>query len=398
MASSRPDPQPQMDAIRGMGVLVVVVGHSISPYLAVTPSVTNRLIIIVGVVLALSFFPLSAYLLGQPLAVALLSDRHPERFGSFMGRRVARVVPAAWVAVIVSVWVVRSLASPEGWVEWLVVLGFSQEWRSEWLALGLSPMWTLGVEWLFYLALPLAALLAARMLPNAAGPEQRFRLLMWAVTPMLIIGPAFRLGAAAMGYQFMGVGDSVQRWPFAFFDWIGIGLMLAVVRAGLHLGLTMPRALTWLLERPRVIAGMIIAGLWLAYSTHLALTPGSTGLAPFVVWSTVLPWVSGLGVLALGFTTRETVWLRLARTPALAWLATVSFGVYLWHWAVLAMLHQQIADLNSWPLMARAGVLLAISLMLGSLSYYGLERPIATWYGQRQRRRRRRRRAQQRSA
>jgi peptidoglycan/LPS O-acetylase OafA/YrhL len=50
------------------------------------------------------------------------------------------------------------------------------------------------------------------------------------------------------------------------------------------------------------------------------------------------------------------------------------------------MLHQKIADLNSWPLMVRAGVLLAISLMLGSLSYYGLERPIADWYSQRRRR------------
>ena len=184
----------------------------------------------------------------------------------------------------------------------------------------------------------------------------------------------------------MGVGDSVQRWPFAFFDWIGIGLMLAVVRAGLHLGVPMPRPLSWLLERPRVIAGLMIAGLWLTYSTHLALTPGSIALVPSILSSTILPWVSGLGVLALGFTTRDTPWLRVARTPALAWIATVSFGVYLWHWAVLAMLHQKIADLNSWPLMMRAGVLLAISLMLGSLSYYGLERPIADWYSQRRRR------------
>lgn len=303
-----------------------------------------------------------------------------------MGRRVAGVVPAAWIAVIVSVWVVHSLAAPDGWGEWLVVLGFSQEWRAEWLALGLSPMWTLGIEWLFYLALPLAALCGARALPKAAGPERRARLLMWAIAPMLIIGPAFRLSASVLGYQFMGVGDSVQRWPFAFFDWIGIGLMLAVVRAGLHLGVPMPRPLSWLLERPRVIAGLMIAGLWLTYSTHLALTPGSIALVPSILSSTILPWVSGLGVLALGFTTRDTPWLRVARTPALAWIATVSFGVYLWHWAVLAMLHQKIADLNSWPLMMRAGVLLAISLMLGSLSYYGLERPIADWYSQRRRR------------
>ncbi|CCM63256.1 MULTISPECIES: acyltransferase family protein [Candidatus Microthrix] len=386
MSAARPEPQPQLDAIRGLAVLAVVIGHSISPYLAVTPTVTNRVIIVFGVLLGLSFFPLSAYLLGQPMAAALLSDSSPERFGSFMGRRVARVVPAAWIAVIVSVWVVHSLAAPDGWGEWLVVLGFSQEWRAEWLALGLSPMWTLGIEWLFYLALPLAALCGARALPKAAGPERRARLLMWAIAPMLIIGPAFRLSASVLGYQFMGVGDSVQRWPFAFFDWIGIGLMLAVVRAGLHLGVPMPRPLSWLLERPRVIAGLMIAGLWLTYSTHLALTPGSIALVPSILSSTILPWVSGLGVLALGFTTRDTPWLRVARTPALAWIATVSFGVYLWHWAVLAMLHQKIADLNSWPLMMRAGVLLAISLMLGSLSYYGLERPIADWYSQRRRR------------
>ena len=250
MSAARPEPQPQLDAIRGLAVLAVVIGHSISPYLAVTPTVTNRVIIVFGVLLGLSFFPLSAYLLGQPMAAALLSDSSPERFGSFMGRRVARVVPAAWIAVIVSVWVVHSLAAPDGWGEWLVVLGFSQEWRAEWLALGLSPMWTLGIEWLFYLALPLAALCGARALPKAAGPERRARLLMWAIAPMLIIGPAFRLSASVLGYQFMGVGDSVQRWPFAFFDWIGIGLMLAGVLGGASIGGWRRRAPFRCLARP----------------------------------------------------------------------------------------------------------------------------------------------------
>ena len=53
----------------------------------------------------------------------------------------------------------------------------------------------------------------------------------------------------------------------------------------------------------------------------------------------------------------------------LAWVGLVSYGVYLWHLDVLRELAER--DLPV-PLLAAAG--LAISLLLGAASWYGLER------------------------
>jgi peptidoglycan/LPS O-acetylase OafA/YrhL len=68
---------------------------------------------------------------------------------------------------------------------------------------------------------------------------------------------------------------------------------------------------------------------------------------------------------------------RVMALPALAWLGAISYGIYLWHWPLLM-------KLSDWGLArshtfqpeirwAIAGI--GLSILLGALSYYLVERP-----------------------
>jgi len=64
---------------------------------------------------------------------------------------------------------------------------------------------------------------------------------------------------------------------------------------------------------------------------------------------------------------------RLLAHPLVAWLGLISYGVFLWHYAVGLELGNRGEDLGFWPLVA---VTLAISIAVAAASYYALERPL----------------------
>jgi peptidoglycan/LPS O-acetylase OafA/YrhL len=59
--------------------------------------------------------------------------------------------------------------------------------------------------------------------------------------------------------------------------------------------------------------------------------------------------------------------------PVVAWLGLISYGIFLWHYAVALELGSRGQDLAFWPLL---GATLAISIAVAAASYYALERPL----------------------
>lgn len=64
---------------------------------------------------------------------------------------------------------------------------------------------------------------------------------------------------------------------------------------------------------------------------------------------------------------------RILAAPPVAWLGLISYGIFLWHYAVAAELGGMGVELGFWPLLA---VTCAISVAAGAASYYALERPV----------------------
>jgi len=115
------------------------------------------------------FFVLSGFLLYRPFVASRLEARPAPSAGRYLRRRLLRIVPAFWVAMLVM--------GALGWIsvlngDWWRYFGFLQNLSVETVLGGIRPAWSLCVEMSFYLVLPLWALGAARALGGRPRARQ----------------------------------------------------------------------------------------------------------------------------------------------------------------------------------------------------------------------------------
>jgi peptidoglycan/LPS O-acetylase OafA/YrhL len=106
-----------------------------------------------GVVL---FFVLSGYLLAGPWVASALEDRPMPRLGRFAVKRAARIVPAYWVAVLGSFWLLAGSGHHYEVSAGQLPLfaAFGQNYVASAAGRLDPPMWSLVVEVSFYAVLP----------------------------------------------------------------------------------------------------------------------------------------------------------------------------------------------------------------------------------------------------
>ncbi|HWT93967.1 MAG TPA: acyltransferase, partial [Solirubrobacteraceae bacterium] len=111
------------------------------------------------------FFVLSGFLLYRPFVASALDGRAPHQLRRYAIRRVARILPAYWLALLAGFFLLRHLDHPSQamWSELPVHALFLQNYFVETLKDVDPPMWTLGVEVAFYATLPLFGWLGLRV-------------------------------------------------------------------------------------------------------------------------------------------------------------------------------------------------------------------------------------------
>ena len=191
------------------------------------------------------------------------------------------------------------------------------------------------------------ASLAWKLVVLAGGPRSEIR-----VTPMLLALPAY-------------------------LDQFALGMGLAVLTVWLDRRGSEPRAVGWLQYSWLVALGaFVVASVGIGIGDRL-FEPMTV---PQYLARHYLYAIVGIAMLApavLG-TAHGGVQRAILRNRTLIWLGVVSYGIYLWHDTVLALLarwgfgavdwpHPYLA----WPLAALAG-----AALLAGASWYGLERPV----------------------
>lgn len=306
------------------------------------------------------FFVLSGFLIFRPFAAAAIEGRPLPRLGVYALRRVARVGPAYWVAILLTAAVLASLGS--GYAQPASVLPsfllFLQVYDPAAMGTLNPPTWTVAVEASFYLLVPLFAILVAAVTARLSDRRHRRAVLAVACGGVLVAG-AVVLGQASL----QGWGVDVRHTLPARLASFGAGMLVAVLAYGRQV----PRRGTIALAAAGTALVLMEAG-WLVFdigptAMHQALvdTPASIGFA-LIIASVATGSLPGSVVFERG---------------PLQWYGTLSYGVYLVHFPVIYVL-RTIDRFPDQPAVAIA-LVLGISTVLAVVSWHVLEKPAIAW-------------------
>lgn len=310
------------------------------------------------------FFVLSGFLLGLPYAQAILGRRPWPSLHEFWIRRCRRVLPAYWAQLVIlfCIMVVLGATPPHALLclmthALLIFNFFPLEVPSSAIN---GVYWSLPVEWDFYMVLPLFALLLMRA-----------RL-------VLALSLVFSL---ALGWRYLSYTTVWQgQAPALIWWWAGAIQQLPARLDQFFLGLS---AAYLFLAYPGLRRYVhLLFGIGIILLLALVMIEGGRG-AVIAHVDVPLAFIH-FSVLALGFaliilsSAFADSWpQRLFEGKVLAFLGSISYSLYLWHYPVLqAMAHFGVfAQPALLSVTLSVLVVLPLCLAVATTSYYWLERP-----------------------
>jgi peptidoglycan/LPS O-acetylase OafA/YrhL len=376
VSSTTPDslalPQPvhdlrELEGIRALAAVAVLLTHA--GFLSgatgghVLPGFLARMDIGVAV-----FFVLSGFLLYRPHVRAAVRGDPPPSVRGYALRRTARLVPA-WLAVLAGTLLLVPSSRTAGAVPWVANLAQLQSLRFEWDLPGLAQLWSLSTEVMFYLALPVTALLVARV-----TRRHGVRAHLLALGGIVVLVWAFRmfdaLGALPEGFSWLRTLPAVGDWFVA-----GMVLAVALVDERLHRTVGgMVRAVPWHLYA-------IAATLLWALTTRLA---GPYDLADPTAWQASVKHL-GYGVVATLVIAPSVLGARTRLSDALssrplAYLGRISYGIFLWHLPVMFRVRDALGlDPFGGGFWLTVVVTFAVSIFVAAVSWHLIEAPVQAW-------------------
>jgi peptidoglycan/LPS O-acetylase OafA/YrhL len=323
----------------------------------------------------LLFFALSGYLLFRPFAAAVLRDRELPATRGYLRNRALRILPVYWVILLATGLVLATAATHEGigrmtsLHEWVADLLLVQNYDPDTVLTGIGPAWSLAVEVIFYLALPVLGGVCALLAARSRGPRGRLAAVIaapLALFAMGLVGKAALANGVSSGSRWHAVATTafpVHADLFAYGMAIAVAHVLIADRR-----LALPRG--WRPAALILAAGGLLAAAVLAPSlggrVQGAYTDMVAGIScALLLAAVVLP---AEGATPLG--------ARVLSIRPLAYIGLISYSVYLWHVPVILLLRRWGLESHDGPsLLAALAVILAATLSLSALTYHFVEAP-----------------------
>jgi peptidoglycan/LPS O-acetylase OafA/YrhL len=332
------------------------------------------------------FFALSGFLLYRPFVSALLREKTRPSFPQYLRNRALRILPAYWAILFLTSFVLRSALVRDsagglhtGTLDDPSLLARNallvHNYEPDGVVTGIGPAWSLSVEVVFYLTLPLLVLLAFALGRRATTRTGR-RLA--ALSPPLLLLVVGLLGKATAAYLLPATTPAggwgadwhsvLERSFLSQADLFTFGMALAVVRVDAEDGLVR------LGRRGRWATAAVALG---AYLITAKLTGwAQLGHSPF---NTLMAFAAAL-FLALvvlpGSSQKRPALTRLLESRPLVGVGLVSYSLFLWHEPVIRFFHDHNLTVGG-----NAGffvnllLALSVSLFLSALTYLLVEKP-----------------------
>ena len=360
-----------VDALRALAALMVLVSHVPRIMPGEPVDVASNLAPRLGVGVWI-FFAASGYLIAGPFLRALIEGRAAPPAAPYAIRRAVRILPAYWVAFAAILLLVSGRTLDHWWqvpVHALLLHGFVP---GE-LELLYVVAWSLAIEATFYALVPLAALAVSRLARGRSVPVARLAtgvLVLWAAavafTLVLAVAFPFRSGQPLPG------GVQILTLVGALANFCPGMLVFLAVTAGSRGGdSAWSRCYTAVASRP--LPTLIVAGAMLLAATQL---PFQTNHVADALQAPLMGVASGLVLATFVHGGRWSS--RLGRV--LGPVGLVSYGVYLWHWVIVASLAQYGIDVLGGAGVAgtagRTVFLLVVTLPIATASWLLIERPL----------------------
>ena len=342
--------RPHLDGLRAVAVYLVVFYHAGSaPFSG-------------GFVGVDVFFVLSGFLVTQ-LLLRDIARRGSIQLGRFYARRFRRLLPAAFVTLVISALVYSAIGSPLDVANsvgsfkaaflystnWYFIHQSKQYFGANIATNPIQHFWSLAVEEQFYLIWPLAlggAFALTRRLDEAA----RFRLIRIAVAVAALVSVAWALSLRTTDLNRAYYGTDARAYEL-----LG-GALLALVpaladgarrfRASMRAATTASIAVLLILASSLLDVDAIVRGIGVTITTCVLL---------------VAIEVADGGLVKRALSTRPIVYL-----------GKISYGTYLWHWIVILVL-TQVFRISTIATIAIASL---VATSIASLSFEMLEQPV----------------------
>jgi peptidoglycan/LPS O-acetylase OafA/YrhL len=339
---------------------------------------TSRLEIGVAV-----FFVISGFLLYRPFAAAHFRGSPAPAARQFWARRLRRIIPAYWAAFLIITYLLHADTVRPGWGSLALYLGFAQIYSPGHALTGVTQAWSLCTEMSFYLMLPLWAALTAggRRQSAETSPrslDRQLRRELAGLAVLVVVSLAFRIWVLQW-HTLLAL--TMPNWLPGYADLFALGMLLAVVSAYLSEADRRP-AWLWHPAVPWVSWGLAASAFIAVAHIDLPLTPVT---ASPVITSLARQTLYGLFafflILPAVFGPQERGLIRgLLQARPVALIGVVSYGVYLWHEALMTLYLRWTGDrlftLVWWEFF---GAVTALSILAAAVSYLVVERPILRW-------------------
>jgi peptidoglycan/LPS O-acetylase OafA/YrhL len=365
--SVRTDRLPGFDGLRGFAAVAVLVLHASVLRLSAHHGLQGFVAQLQSGVQV--FFIISGFVIARPFVAALLDGRPLPSIRRYARRRFIRIFPAYWFALIGAA--VFFDAPLSGWRDWLVHLSLLQAYSSYQFNRGISIAWTLSVEVSFYVLLPFV-FIAIERLARLIGAR---RALVFSLAGLFLASCGTLQWTAASGSSLATFWLPFQLPVFVVGMLMCVGAELAF-RTGQwrapidRVGALLP--LWWVASLACLLLADHLYGAEVIFRAHHQV--GQEFLYGLMAGFAVLP-------IAFGFAPSRPGGRLLTWWPV-AYVGTVSYGLYLWH----NQIGEYIADhgfgrgsLENTPvvqLAALIAVVLVASVAVASVSWFGLERPL----------------------
>ena len=331
------------------------------------------------------FFALSGFLLTRPYAAAILDGNPLPSWRSFYRRRILRIIPAYWVALTLTyVWLRPESATRAKGLDYPLHYLLLQIYPDKTFPKGISPAWTLAVEAAFYAALPLFAILGARLVRSLVGPSRRAMGLLGVLVATTVLSILWRSFIYALG----GPLQAVLWLPGTMCEFT-IGMAAAVLGVwAVRRPVARPAADA--LGRHDLLWWTLAALLIVFQSSQLGLARGldHANWDRELLGEIVRMAAAGLLLLPVAFGPQDRGVIRwILRSWPVARLGIISYGFFLWHVPLievsLRLTHRKMfldwskgIGLLSPDVTHPVAIAFALSVVAGTISWFVLEKPL----------------------